>query len=278
MSNPTTIGPDSESAQAVHPPRSEGHDLLDRLRRDSESRKVLRMFARATGLSVHLEAAHHPHHHDDTGHSCSLMQGGSAEARRACASRRQALTKPLEVTAGSRLIPCPVGSFCLGAAIFLGGNHLATVRAGGFAVQPPVDRERADAVREMLALVAGRLEQRAQALLSHPEGRSPAVQHALQYLREHDDRHITVAALAAAVGVSRQHLTRLWRTHLGVPLHAFLSARRIDRACQMLLTSDRKIIDVALACGFGSVSQFNRVFHKVRGMSPHEFVQGRGKA
>jgi AraC-like DNA-binding protein len=33
---------------------------------------------------------------------------------------------------------------------------------------------------------------------------------------------------------------------------------------------DRRVIDIALACGFGAVSYFNRVFRRRFGVSPSE--------
>ena len=43
---------------------------------------------------------------------------------------------------------------------------------------------------------------------------------------------------------------------------------RIDKACAQLQAGDMTCMQVAFECGFGSVQQFNRVFHKLKQCTP----------
>jgi AraC-like DNA-binding protein len=87
--------------------------------------------------------------------------------------------------------------------------------------------------------------------------------------------HITVADMAAHVGLSASQLSRLARHHLGVsPLQRLLHWR-IERARELLLT--RETIDtVAHQCGFGSVDHFRRCFRRHTGVLPGEWRRHQG--
>jgi AraC-like DNA-binding protein len=46
---------------------------------------------------------------------------------------------------------------------------------------------------------------------------------------------------------------------------------RINRACQLLMESDRFITHICYEVGFNNIANFNRRFLDVKGMTPREF-------
>lgn len=46
---------------------------------------------------------------------------------------------------------------------------------------------------------------------------------------------------------------------------------RLKKAEALLVDSNKKIIDIAMECGFGNISYFNRVFQKRHGMTPKSY-------
>jgi AraC family transcriptional regulator of adaptative response / DNA-3-methyladenine glycosylase II len=78
----------------------------------------------------------------------------------------------------------------------------------------------------------------------------------------------TEAALGARLGVSARHLRRLFATHLGVTPDGLARSARAHFARRLLDDTDLSIGEVALASGFGSVRQFNRVCTDVFRASP----------
>lgn len=75
-------------------------------------------------------------------------------------------------------------------------------------------------------------------------------------------------ALARLAGISLRQLERLFRGHLDRSIHQHYRALRLERARQLLRETSLPVIDVALATGFGSASQFSRVFAKAYGEPP----------
>jgi transcriptional regulator GlxA family with amidase domain len=74
--------------------------------------------------------------------------------------------------------------------------------------------------------------------------------------------------LAETAGVSLRQLERLFRTRLGRSIHAHYLALRLDRARQLLRETSLPVLEVALATGFGSASQFARAFARAHGDPP----------
>jgi AraC-like DNA-binding protein len=63
----------------------------------------------------------------------------------------------------------------------------------------------------------------------------------------------------------------LFRERCGVTLGEYLAQQRISQAQRLLATTDKKIVDVAFASGFGSVSQFYDTFAHYCGQTPKDF-------
>jgi transcriptional regulator GlxA family with amidase domain len=80
--------------------------------------------------------------------------------------------------------------------------------------------------------------------------------------------------LARLAGVSLRQLERLFRDRLGRSIHAHYLSLRLDRARQLLRETSLPVLDVAVATGFGSASQFSRAFARSYGEPPSRFRRG----
>ncbi len=84
-------------------------------------------------------------------------------------------------------------------------------------------------------------------------------------LEEMDERENFVAGLPrllALAHMSQEHLTRSFRRYLGVTPTAFINAKRLGLAAELLLTTETPVIDVGGLCGFNSQSRFYRLFRR----------------
>lgn len=79
--------------------------------------------------------------------------------------------------------------------------------------------------------------------------------------------------LADLAGVSLRRLERAFRHHLGRGIHEHYLLLRLARARQLLRETSLSIVEVGLAAGFTSASQFARAFRKTYGVSPREIRQ-----
>lgn len=93
---------------------------------------------------------------------------------------------------------------------------------------------------------------------------------ALWYVETHLDEDLSLDAVAAAVGVSRYHLSRAFGATLGVPLAAYTRGRRLSRAAQALAGGAADILGLALDTGYSSHEAFTRAFSQQFGVTPEQ--------
>lgn len=85
-----------------------------------------------------------------------------------------------------------------------------------------------------------------------------------------------VQALAARLGYSSRHLTRLLSTELGAGPLALARSQRAHTARLLLTGTDLAVSEVAFSSGFGSIRQCNETVREVFGMTPGELRSRRG--
>lgn len=79
---------------------------------------------------------------------------------------------------------------------------------------------------------------------------------------------LSLAGIAAAVGVHPVHLARQFRASHGCTVGEYIRRVRVDFARRELSASDRPIADIALAAGFFDQSQLTKTFKRVTGRTP----------
>ncbi|MEO7159892.1 MAG: AraC family transcriptional regulator [Polaromonas sp.] len=78
-------------------------------------------------------------------------------------------------------------------------------------------------------------------------------------------------SLAKGLGMSASRFSRFFRNATGNNYTDFVNRIRINRACQLLMESDRMVSQICYEVGFNNVANFNRRFLEIRGMTPTEF-------
>ncbi len=93
----------------------------------------------------------------------------------------------------------------------------------------------------------------------------------LRFIEEHYSEDLTVERIAQSVAVSGSVCLRTFRQMLGTTPIQYVRQLRIGKAAQLLLTTDRKIRDVGLACGFSDLSYFTKAFREEKGCTPRQY-------
>lgn len=101
--------------------------------------------------------------------------------------------------------------------------------------------------------------------------RNPALIAVVKLMTDHLEDTLSLEELAAAAGCSRRHIERLFKTVLGETPGEFYRGLRLDRGRNLLSTTDLTLLEVATACGFGSVSHFSKCFKARFGTVPTKF-------
>ncbi len=93
----------------------------------------------------------------------------------------------------------------------------------------------------------------------------------VDYLSEHYRESFSMAELCQRVDMSESSFSRYFRRATGNSFTDFVNRLRINKACQLLMESDRYITNVCYDVGFNNVANFNRRFLQLKGMTPKEF-------
>lgn len=95
--------------------------------------------------------------------------------------------------------------------------------------------------------------------------------HALQYIREHACLGITVDAVAKVTGVSRSTLERKVRRYLSRTPQEQIRHVQIQRAQELLQTSELSVEEIAHLCGFEHVEYLHVVFKRLTRITPGQY-------
>lgn len=98
---------------------------------------------------------------------------------------------------------------------------------------------------------------------------------AIRYIANHFPKPIFMDQVAATCFLSPSHFRRVFREATGFPPSEYLIKFRMNAAAIMLKNSDKRIIDIALSCGYPTLSNFNRHFQENFHCAPRDFRQNR---
>ncbi|MCA9080181.1 MAG: substrate-binding domain-containing protein [Planctomycetaceae bacterium] len=96
----------------------------------------------------------------------------------------------------------------------------------------------------------------------------------VRYIREHCHLPITAEDIALQFQLSRRTLDDRFKAALGHSVSKELRVARIRTARELLTTTQLRIVDVGVRCGFDSTSGFVRAFRECTGMTPGQVRRG----
>jgi len=109
--------------------------------------------------------------------------------------------------------------------------------------------------------------------LTRRGNRDTSLKKTLSFLAENYTRDISLKECADVVGFNMNYFSRFFRSHTGIHFHQYLTALRLQKAQQLLLTS-LPVTEVIIRSGFQNAKTFNRVFKNTFGCSLREFRRG----
>lgn len=102
-----------------------------------------------------------------------------------------------------------------------------------------------------------------------------AVKQTVRTIRRRYAEELTLDMLAAEVGVSKYHLTRLFRRMTGDTIVSFINRVRCDSARHLLASGEHTVSETCALCGFDNLSYFSKTFHRMVGVLPSAYRKSR---
>jgi AraC-like DNA-binding protein len=101
-----------------------------------------------------------------------------------------------------------------------------------------------------------------------PLSRRDRVGQSREFMEQHFDQRLEIPSLAAQANVSISHFFKLFKQDTGCTPLAYLTQLKIERACDLLITTTGSVKLIAANLGFRDPFYFSRVFKSLTGMAP----------
>ena len=93
----------------------------------------------------------------------------------------------------------------------------------------------------------------------------------LQFIHENYGNEVTIKMIANSALISESECLRCFRRTIGTTPIQYVKQYRIQTAAQMLVSTQKKIADIAIKCGFQDISYFTKSFREYKGCVPTEY-------
>lgn len=104
-----------------------------------------------------------------------------------------------------------------------------------------------------------------------PDGISPAVSAAMQFISTHMNQPIGVGDVVGCAGISRAQLFKCFQRELGMGISAYITQCRLREAKSLLRYTDKTLGEISSYLCFSSQSYFQNVFKKHVGVTPAQY-------
>jgi AraC-like DNA-binding protein/ligand-binding sensor protein len=276
------------------------------LRQSEIFRSYQQAYETATGLPVALRTAgsfQSPLHGSKQANAFCALMAKNNKTCAACLQLQQRVEE--EATFGTRTLECFAGLSESAIPVRVGDRILGYLQTGQVFLSPPTKSRFRRAIAQLQGLVPGGVVRRLESayfqtrVLARPQYESvvnllsvfaqhlaalsnqvmvqeaaaenPVIVRARAYIAEHQAEDLSLEAVARAVHVSEFHFCKLFKRVTSLTFTDYLARVRVESVKQMLLDPHKRVSEAAFAAGFQSLSQFNRVFHRITGEAPRVY-------
>ncbi|MEE8601826.1 AraC family transcriptional regulator [Euzebya tangerina] len=100
------------------------------------------------------------------------------------------------------------------------------------------------------------------------------IQAAVDFIEAHLHTNLDLREVSRAAAMGHSTFQRSFRAVTGETVKAYVRARRLSHALDLLESTDLRILDIAFAAGYETQESFARAFKSVMGMTPSAFRHG----
>ncbi len=113
--------------------------------------------------------------------------------------------------------------------------------------------------------------------LPETDGLHPNVRRAMEYIEAHLALPLSASEIADVIGISVNHLNRLFRADIQKTIWEHVVYRRMDQAFHLLCATTTPIVEVGQSCGYDNIQHFNKSVRQYHGRSPRTIRAQHGR-
>ena len=93
----------------------------------------------------------------------------------------------------------------------------------------------------------------------------------LDYIDANFQRKLLLDEIASREGFTLSYMSHFFKDSMGMSFQDYLKEKRFEEACRLLLTTDWKLLEISLNCGFSDIRYMTEVFRDKTGLTPKEY-------
>lgn len=151
-------------------------------------------------------------------------------------------------------------------------SDIVKTHPAGYIVKPFKPLDITSAVE--IAFMESALDQSSEALKKREEAFDQIpyrIKKVVQYIDDNIKERIEIDTLAAMTQYHKQHFIRTFQKAMNATPYQYILHKKIEKSCEMVITSDSPCSDIAYEFGFLSYANFNKAFKKIKGYTPEQY-------
>ncbi len=132
---------------------------------------------------------------------------------------------------------------------------------------------RPGAAHHFLSSLIGMLADETQSNAQNTQSGMRLIRQAMQVIEDNIHVPFNASMLAHQLGISPEHLSRIYRAEVGQTPYQCICQSKMYRACEQLKNTSRKVSEIAVDLGYEPGSHFARLFKRIIGVTPRAFRQ-----
>ncbi len=287
-------------------PQSRSRGIVENLKASEIWREYAKAFSDATGLPLGLrpvETFQFPlAGHKNENPFCALL----ARTNRSCLACLQMQQELGEASrGGAQTLRCFAGLCDTAVPVRVGENLIAFLQTGQVFLHTPsrgefkrvarqllewgrevdvrqveeayfqtrvISRRQYESIIRLLVIFSQHLAALSNQLMVREEkAEAPMIVRARGFIADHQGGELSLKEVARAVNTSAFYFCKMFKQATGLTFTDYLARVRVEKVKNLLLNPHKRISEAAFEAGFQSLSQFNRVFKKIEGLSPSDF-------
>lgn len=97
------------------------------------------------------------------------------------------------------------------------------------------------------------------------------VYRAVEYVDENFTKDVSLQKAADVIHISSSSLSKNFSKCVGMGFAQYVMHKRVNRAIQLLQSSDKTVLEIALDCGFHNAASFYKAFKKITHLNPKDY-------
>ena len=97
----------------------------------------------------------------------------------------------------------------------------------------------------------------------------------IRYMKDNFTKELKLEEISTIAFLSPNYFSKLFKECTAMTVSEYMQKIRIEEACNLLRTTERKVIDIAFQVGYRDIKYFNQIFKRISGKTPGGYRKNR---